>query len=370
MTAKHKKSKKTKKSEHAKSTHKKEHHKKHKKSKSHKRPKSKKKNYVLAVAVFIVLVAVVYGIIVLLGKAGTARAEQEVAAYVNGEPIMMEELDEQYSRIPPQYQLYLSKAVLLNQTINEELLLQKAEEEGITVTKDEVMDKIKEAMNQAGLTVDDLRQKLAEQNLSEKFLSDLYRKQLTINKLLEQKVFPDLGVTEAEARQYYDSRIRAAHILVEDETEAGELVLELEKAPTDLLTQKFFELAEERSVDPSAAENKGDLGEFSRGMMVPAFEDAAFDLEEGEFTLEPVQTQFGYHIILRLPKEQSFDDQKSDIMDFLLTQKKSQAAPLYINQLREDADIRILYEGEPSDSGSGSSGSGLSGLEPVSLPQE
>ena len=318
---------------------------------SHRKVK-KRPNYVLGVAVLLVLVAIVYGIIVLLNRAGDMRDQPDVAAFVNDEPITMAYLDEQYTRIPAEFKSFVTKMVLLNQTINEVILLQEAKSEGVEASDEDVEAQIRDAMSKAGLDDDQLDAKLAEQNLSRAFLHDLYKKQLTINDLLEKKVFVNIEVTPQEVQDYYDSRIRAAHILVEDKDEAEGLVLTLQRTSKSLLEEKFFGLAEEKSIDPSAKTNKGDLGEFTRGMMVPDFEDAVFALDEGEFTTEPVQTQFGYHVILRLPKDKSFDEQKAEIEDLLLLQKKSKAVPLYVEQLRSKAHIKLVYTGEASEKAS------------------
>jgi len=80
---------------------------------------------------------------------------------------------------------------------------------------------------------------------------------------------------------------------------------------------------------------------------LPEFEQAAFGLEEYAFTAEPVKTQYGYHIILRLPKEQTLDEQADAIREFLLTQKKGQAVPLYLDQLLRKADIQVFFKEEP-----------------------
>ncbi len=86
-------------------------------------------------------------------------------------------------------------------------------------------------------------------------------------------------------------QVSASHILVEDEARARELIAELQ-AGAD-----FAELAAANSKDPGSAEQGGSLGFFAKGQMVPQFEEAAFDLEPGEITEEPVQSQFGYHVI-------------------------------------------------------------------------
>ena len=84
--------------------------------------------------------------------------------------------------------------------------------------------------------------------------------------------------------------IRASHILVQTEEEAQNLKEMIEAGEKD-----FETVAAQCSLCPSGA-NGGDLGYFRRGKMVKEFEDAAFSMEKGEIS-EPVQTQFGWHII-------------------------------------------------------------------------
>ncbi len=86
-------------------------------------------------------------------------------------------------------------------------------------------------------------------------------------------------------------RIRCAHILVEKQSTANEVLAKLAKG------EPFEKLAGEYSVDGSRKRG-GDLGFFGRGMMVKEFEKAAFALEKGQ-TSGLVKTQFGYHIIKR-----------------------------------------------------------------------
>ncbi len=108
------------------------------------------------------------------------------------------------------------------------------------------------------------------------------------------------AITEDEVKAAYEAEyanyqgapeIKAAHILVEKEDEARDIIKQLEDGAD------FAELAKEKSTGPSGP-NGGDLGFFGKGQMVPEFEIAAFALKPGEFTKEPVHTQFGYHVIL------------------------------------------------------------------------
>lgn len=85
------------------------------------------------------------------------------------------------------------------------------------------------------------------------------------------------------------TEVRASHILVKTEEEAKKLYDEIKGG------KSFAEAAEEVSLCPSG-QNGGDLGFFSKGMMVKPFEDACFAMEVGEIS-QPVQTQFGWHLI-------------------------------------------------------------------------
>ena len=86
-------------------------------------------------------------------------------------------------------------------------------------------------------------------------------------------------------------QVRASHILVKTLEEAVQI-----KSQVNSL-EEFTALAKDKSMCPSSRQG-GDLGPFARGMMVKPFEDAAFGLEVGKVS-EPVQTQFGYHLIFR-----------------------------------------------------------------------
>ena len=105
-------------------------------------------------------------------------------------------------------------------------------------------------------------------------------------------------VVDADLSAEYDAQVAAVpleysarHILVDDETTAKALIVKLTEGAD------FAKLAKEKSKDPSAA-NGGDLGWFAPQTMVKPFADAVAALEKGKYTTAPVQTQFGWHVIL------------------------------------------------------------------------
>jgi len=88
------------------------------------------------------------------------------------------------------------------------------------------------------------------------------------------------------------NKIRCAHILVKNLTEAQVVMEQLKKG------ESFGKIAQEKSLCPSKRKG-GDLGFFGHGQMVREFEQTAFALQKGEMS-QPVKTEFGYHIIKRL----------------------------------------------------------------------
>lgn len=117
------------------------------------------------------------------------------------------------------------------------------------------------------------------------------------NAYFEQEILSTITDEEVKARFETEigkitpeENVSARHILVEKEDEAKKLIEELQGGAD------FETLAKEHSTGPSGP-NGGDLGEFGRGQMVPAFEAVAFSLEKDSISTEPVRTQFGWHII-------------------------------------------------------------------------
>jgi peptidyl-prolyl cis-trans isomerase C len=151
------------------------------------------------------------------------------------------------------------------------------------------------------------------------------------------------AVTEAQAKAAYEEQIakippepevRARHILVKTEQEAKDLIKQL-KGGAD-----FTELAKKSSDGPSA-QTGGDLGYFSRGQMVKQFEDVAFALKPGQIS-DPVQTEFGWHVIKVEDKRNrpvpSFDEVKDQLMASLVQNQLK----TIVQGLRGSAKVEIV----------------------------
>ena len=148
-------------------------------------------------------------------------------------------------------------------------------------------------------------------------------------------------ISDEDLRTAYDTGVgkagpeyNARHILVETEEQANEVIKALDEGGD------FAELAKEKSTGPSGPQG-GELGWFSAGQMVKPFSDAAAALEKGSYTKQPVQTQFGWHVIrledTREGTPPPFDDVKARLKIMLANQKLQQ----HVEQLRSSATIDI-----------------------------
>ncbi|BCH52433.1 peptidylprolyl isomerase [Agrobacterium vitis] len=115
-----------------------------------------------------------------------------------------------------------------------------------------------------------------------------------------------------------EQEIHARHILVKTEDEAKDVIKQLDGG------KDFAELAKEKSTDSSGSDG-GDLGFFSKGRMVPEFEEAAFALKPGTYTKTPVKSQFGYHVIkveeIRDAAPPKFEDVQQQVRQLVMRDK-------------------------------------------------
>lgn len=199
-------------------------------------------------------------------------AEDPVVAEVDGQKIHMSDVEAAYQELPEQYrQLPMSALAkpLVERVIDDRLLQAEAERQGLA--SDPVVQRELERARGRVLRAA-LLQKLVDEASTDEKLRAAYEK---------------MKSDPAFAKEQYC----ASHILVESEDEAKAVIAELE-AGAD-----FAELAKARSKGPTGPKG-GDLGCFPKGTMVPEFEAALTALEPGSYTKEPVQSRFGWHVVL------------------------------------------------------------------------
>lgn len=156
----------------------------------------------------------------------------------------------------------------------------------------------------------------------------------------QKKFLKSVEPTDAELHSEYDADIaamdkteyKARHILVKSKDDADQVLKRLKSGA------KFEDLAKQYSIDPSKS-NGGDLGWFTTARMVKPFGDAVKDLKKGEYTHEPVQTQFGWHVIqledTRAVTPPPFDQVKAQLANSI-KMKKWQA---HVEELEKNAKI-------------------------------
>ncbi|MBP5352653.1 MAG: peptidyl-prolyl cis-trans isomerase [Alphaproteobacteria bacterium] len=251
-------------------------------------------------------------LVVLIAGAFTYKVSAEknngVAAVVNGEKITVAEVREAYDQNPQLHAQVTFEdfyAHALDVIVNGKLALQAATAANIQASP--------EYQKQLALVQDEVaRQVYIEQQVNAK-------------------------VTDAEIRKVYDEyvanfksekEITAKHILVDDEAQAKEIIAKL-----DAKEASFVELAQKYSKD------QPDLGSFTAEMMVPEFSNAAFAMEKGTYSKEPVKTEFGYHVILveeiGETKPLEFDAVKEQIKANL----SQQAVAEIVKELNDKAQI-------------------------------
>jgi peptidyl-prolyl cis-trans isomerase C len=294
---------------------------------------------------------------------------EEPVARVNGAPIFQTELQRfvennrrqmaQQGRELSEEDLVMLREQVLGGLINREVLLQQAGELGLSAQEAAVETQLGNIRSQFD-SDEAYENALAGQNLTEEELRDNIEVQLSIDRLLQQEVYSQVEVTQEEKQEFYEENqqlfqqpasVDASHILIStqglDEEAKAEALDRAEEIREDVVGgADFHETARELSEGPSAS-NGGRLGSFQRGQMVPAFEEAAFNLAPGEIS-EVVETQFGYHIILVTDKSegrtQSFDEAEAQIQQYLLQQQNNEALQSYVERLRANAEVEILLD--------------------------
>ncbi len=259
-------------------------------------------------------------------------AQAQTLVTVNGVDISQKEVDTalmnatqgRFNQVPADKQVEFRKQVL-QQLIAKELVYGDAKKTGVLKTK-EFKDEYKKV----------------QENI---------KKELAIQ-LWQKKLLDTIKVSEKDLKNYYDTNkdefvekeaVHARHILVKTEDEAKAIIKDLKSLKGDKLKSKFITTAIEKSTGPSGVKG-GDLGYFSKGQMVPAFDSKVFDMKVGTITTKPVKTQFGYHIIYledkKAKKTRTFTEVKSFIEQRLKMEKFKDVLQKKMKTLEENAKIK------------------------------
>src|SRR3989344_220773 len=288
-----------------------------------------------------------------------ARQASPVVAEVNGHTITDSELNRNIDfvlfqqGVPKSYAASVSKKDLLNQTIIRELVLEEALNAGQQVNTAQTKGYFESLITATGSDVDTFKKRFENESFDYEYFIQFNAEQGVISGFVNQTVYRKVTLWSEEALKYYnqnidsfrvEDKIRASHILVSNLSFAEEIIDALD------VGENFSQLTQKYSIDGSAASG-GDLGFIGKGMMVPEFETAAFALAEvGDYTSEPIQTQYGYHIIQLTAKEEArklnFDEVRDQIEEALLSQKRKQALSEYVAELLSKADVKVYLDAE------------------------
>jgi peptidyl-prolyl cis-trans isomerase C len=241
-----------------------------------------------------------------------------VVAEVEGEAVLLSDLQALLAELPPQYQQMPDEALydaLLQQLTTQALMAQAAEDSGVA-SETEVVRALDRARREV--------------------LADYWLRQALSQSVTEEAIRAEYDAQLGQAEPVEE--VRARHILLETEEEAQAVRQQLEGGAD------FAELAREKSTGPSGPEG-GDLGWFTQDRMVPPFAEAAFAAETGDIA-GPVETQFGWHVLevtdRREQPKPAFEQVQGQIAQSLAQQTASEL----MAGLREGAEIETP-EGRP-----------------------
>lgn len=173
-------------------------------------------------------------------------------------------------------------------------------------------------------------------------LVDGQKTRFLLDDLYKIRVIEKAKPSTTEIKAYYNKskeELHLKHILVKERSEADEIYSLLKKGAD------FDTLAREKSIDPTAQQNGGDLSWVAWGMMVDPFQEAAWKLKAGQIS-GPVNTQYGWHII-KLEERKDVEDQlpfdqiKESIAKRLDSVKRRQLVDSFLDNLKQKAKIKI-----------------------------
>lgn len=282
----------------------------------------------------------------------------------------------------------LLKDRIINELIVKSLLDEEIQKRGIKVTNKDVDEAIKTIIDKVG-SKEQLDAILKENGISNSQFKDDLKEEVKMKKLAQQ--LGNSSVSDAEAKKFYNDninkfkypdKVRASHILISvnpveiteivksdaknknldeagikakvneeikaREAKVNKLLAEAKKDPT-----QFAKLAKENSDDTASAVKGGDLGFFTAKEMVPEFSKAAFAMKPNTVSDKPVQTQFGYHIIMVTDRaaagQTPYEKVKNDIKGYLENQKQIEMIDNLTESLKKNAKIEYVnQEFDPS----------------------
>ncbi len=312
------------------------------------------------------LTAVILGL-TLLARPLSAEIIDRVAAVVNDEVITLYELEQAHIEIsaelaakkgtPP-----ILKAELLDKLVNQKLVEQEVERQGIKITELELKKSVDGQQERLGLNDEQFEVALSNEGLTLDKYREQLRQQMIMVRLVGQEVRSEVKVTQQEVESYYSHhlaefrsppQLHLRHIFLPyptgaDDKERERVRLQLNSIRRQILAgADFARMARKYSRGPSATQG-GDLGWFEEGQLLDAFQKQIDDLEPGQVSSVFEETP-GYHLLLLeevKPGEQlSLEQVKDGIRELLYQQKVMERYELWMERLRAQSHIEVRYQG-------------------------
>jgi peptidyl-prolyl cis-trans isomerase C len=173
-------------------------------------------------------------------------------------------------------------------------------------------------------------------------------KRSLISQAALQNYLDSQPIGDADLKAEYDKKIageagmeyKARHILLKTEEEAKKIIGQLGKGA------KFEDLAKKHSTEPGAKESGGDLGWFTAEQMVAPFSEAVIALEKGKYSAAPIQTQFGWHVILREDARKQTPPPFEAVKEQLRPMLQREKIQTYMETLRNQAKVETFLPAE------------------------
>ena len=265
----------------------------------------------------------------------TTSGGGDSVATVNGASISRADYDAKLEASPQGKSIF-------NQMVQGLLIDQYAKANNINISDADVAAKEDEIKSK--YPPGQFEQILKSQSLTEADVQRILRQQLVV----EKAVGANVKVTDADIKAYLDKnhatldtpeQVRARHILVADLATAEKVEAQLKAGA------KFEDMAAKYSTDPSSKIKGGELGFFSKGQMVPSFQNAAFSLPVGAISA-PVKSPFGWHIINVEEKKPAIKatlaGSRAQITGALKQQQGQKEIPAFLQSLRVKANIQVF----------------------------
>jgi len=250
----------------------------------------------------------------------------------------------------------------VEQAIGAKLLLNQANNMDFEVSGDEIDAELAKMQTQAG-GEEAFNKIVEEQKMDVEEIKKTILEGKKVDKLVEQISAGAEEPTAEEVEEHYEAnkaqfdapeQAEAQHILIKPEGADDDAKSAARAKIEDLKKQieegaDFSKMAEEHSECPSGKQGGGSLGSFGRGMMVPEFDAAVFSMEIGALS-DIIETQFGYHIIMKIGQTEAsskeFAEVEPQIKDMLRHSKRGQLIGEYVEDLKSKATIENTEEEE------------------------